>query len=309
VQQSLAMALEAQGRFRDAASKYRKAIEIDPLMPGPYLFLAMLSADKMNQYALAVPLAEKAVALDPDNPLSTLMLAWLYWTLRDDESRDHVFQQAEERWPENPYVQSSLAMRDLCVRKPDAAARHAQGALAANPRDAWPLIVLGAIDLQQGHYAVAAKRHLTAYPELASSSNPRVDPSNYVVALQLAQVLQRLGEKDYAEALLAASERVMARLPLLGGLGNRVPGRAPWDAQALALRGRKVEALAALRAAEQAGWRVPACLWRDARIFDSIRNEPEFKAIIAEIERDMARQRAELAKRPKDAPLDLGAAD
>jgi len=37
----------------------------------------------------------------------------------------------------------------------------------------------------------------------------------------------------------------------------------------------------------------------------SIRNEPEFKAIFADIERDMARQRAELAKRPKDAPLDL----
>jgi len=64
-----------------------------------------------------------------------------------------------------------------------------------------------------------------------------------------------------------------------------------------------------LRAAEQAGWRVPACLWRDARIFDLIRNEPEFTAIVADIERDMARQRAELAKRPKDAPLDLGAAD
>jgi TolB-like protein/Flp pilus assembly protein TadD len=309
VQQSLAMALEAQGRFRDAASKYRRAIETDPLMPGPYLYLAMLAADKRNQYAVAVPLAEKAVALDSDNPVSTLTLAWLYWTLRDDEARDRLLRQAEERWPGNPYLLTTLTLREWCAQNPDAAARHAQGALAANPRDAWPLIVLGAIDLQQGRYAVAAKRQLTAYPELASSSNPRVDPSNYVVAVQLAHVLQRLGEKDHAEALLAASERVMARLPLLGGLGNRVPGRAPWDAQALALRGRKVEALAALRAAEQAGWRVPACLWRDARIFDLIRNEPEFTAIVADIERDMARQRAELAKRPKDAPLDLGAAD
>jgi hypothetical protein len=34
-------------------------------------------------------------------------------------------------------------------------------------------------------------------------------------------------------------------------------------------------------------------------------DEPEFKAIFADIERDMARQRAELAKRPKDAPLNL----
>jgi len=33
----------------------------------------------------------------------------------------------------------------------------------------------------------------------------------------------------------------------------------------------------------------------------------EFKAIFADIERDMARQRAELAARPRDAPLDLAA--
>jgi hypothetical protein len=36
-----------------------------------------------------------------------------------------------------------------------------------------------------------------------------------------------------------------------------------------------------------------------------IRNEPEFKAIFSDIERDMARQRAELAARPKDAKLKL----
>jgi tetratricopeptide (TPR) repeat protein len=305
VQQNLGMALEAQGRFRDAASRYRKAIEIDPLMPGPYQYLALLAADKMNQYAVAVPLAEKAVALDPDSPVSTLMVAWLYWGLRDDEARDRVLRHAEGRWPENPYVQTSLALRELCARNFDGAARHAQGALAANPRDQWALLVLGAIDLKQGRYAAAAKRQLTAYPELASPSDPRVDGSNYVVALQLAQILQRLGETDHAQALLAASERVMSKLPMLGGVGNRTPGRAPWDAQALALRGRKLEALAALRAAEQAGWRPPACLWPDAPSFDSIRNEPEFKAIIADIDRDMARQRAELAKRPTDAPLDL----
>jgi hypothetical protein len=38
---------------------------------------------------------------------------------------------------------------------------------------------------------------------------------------------------------------------------------------------------------------------------DAIRNEPEFKRIFADIERDMARQRAALAARPKDAPLEL----
>jgi hypothetical protein len=39
----------------------------------------------------------------------------------------------------------------------------------------------------------------------------------------------------------------------------------------------------------------------------SIRNEPEFKAVFADIERDMARKRAALAARPKDAPLEWAA--
>jgi len=60
---------------------------------------------------------------------------------------------------------------------------------------------------------------------------------------------------------------------------------------------------------EAFGW--PGPYWSYARDFDpslaSIRKEPEFKAVFADIERDMARQRAELAARSKDAPLDLGA--
>ena len=39
-----------------------------------------------------------------------------------------------------------------------------------------------------------------------------------------------------------------------------------------------------------------------------MRNEPEFKAVFADIERDMAEQRARLAARPKDAPLELSGA-
>jgi hypothetical protein len=93
----------------------------------------------------------------------------------------------------------------------------------------------------------------------------------------------------------------MAKLPLLGSRGY-----APYDARVLALRGRKQEALTALRAAERAGWRSDWRIYRDLDpAFDSIRDDPEFKAIFADIERDMARQRAELAARPKDAPLDL----
>ena len=48
------------------------------------------------------------------------------------------------------------------------------------------------------------------------------------------------------------------------------------------------------------------CYYRDIDPnLESIRNEPDFKAVFADIERDMAQQRARLAARPKDAPLDV----
>ena len=78
------------------------------------------------------------------------------------------------------------------------------------------------------------------------------------------------------------------------------------DAEIQSLRGRRAEALVELRQAQQqgrrAGWRYP----RDADPnLASIRNDPEFKAIFVDIEHDMAQQRARLAARPKDAPLEL----
>jgi hypothetical protein len=76
-----------------------------------------------------------------------------------------------------------------------------------------------------------------------------------------------------------------------------------------AVRGNSALVLSALRQAARDGWR--GSFWRYYRDFDlalaSIRNNAEFKAVFADIERDIAKQRAALAARPKDAPLDLAA--
>jgi hypothetical protein len=101
--------------------------------------------------------------------------------------------------------------------------------------------------------------------------------------------------------LLDGAARVIRAIPRVGSMGYWLA-----DVQILALRGQGAQALVALREAERAGWRGA---WRYYRDYDpslaSIRNEPEFKVIFADIERDMARQRAELAARPNDAELEL----
>ena len=63
------------------------------------------------------------------------------------------------------------------------------------------------------------------------------------------------------------------------------------DVQILALQGQKAEALAALRLAADEGWR---SLWWYFLQYDpnleSIRSEPVFQAILAEIKADMSAQ-------------------
>jgi len=299
IQTNLGEALAAQARFDDAARGYRRAIEIDPLMPLPYQGLAMLAAYAKGDFVTAVPIAEKSAALDPDSPTFWVPAA-LYWNLGDDASFGRVLRQAEERWPDNSNVNVLLAMRGLQSGETSGAERHARRALDANPREGFALLILDTIDYRESRYAESVARYRKTYPELLSAE-PRIDATNYWVAINMAVSLQKAGRRDDTLALLAGSERVIAGLPLLGNFGY-----APEDARALALRGRKQEALAALRAAERAGWRGS---WRFSRdfdpAFDSIRDDPEFEAIFEDIESDMARQRAELAKRPKDAPLDL----
>jgi len=58
-------------------------------------------------------------------------------------------------------------------------------------------------------------RYRNAYPELFSAA-PRIDASNFTVAIDVVPALQRLGKTDEALALLAGSEEVMARLALGG---------------------------------------------------------------------------------------------
>ena len=304
-QVGLGNALAAQERFENAAGRYRRAIEIDPLMPMPYFSLAGLTAYAMDDFVTAVPLAEKAMALDADNAWGAVMLVMLYSDLGDDASFDRVLQQAADRWPDNAIVNVLLAGREMQGGDRNGAERRLRRVLNANPRDSYALGLLGVISYRDGRYAESVARYRNAYPELFSAA-PRFDAGNYSTAVEVVPALQKLAKDTEALALLAGSEKVMAELPLLGG-GLKWSGRAPNDARVLALRGRKQEALAALRAAQRAGWRWGWSFQRDVDpAFDSIRDDPEFKAIFADIERDMARQRADLAKRPKDAPLDLG---
>jgi TolB-like protein/Tfp pilus assembly protein PilF len=295
--------LESVGRFDDAEARYRKVIEIDPSMPASYWQIGSILAYAFNRYADAVPLEEKAVELDPGSPSAPSRLAGLYLDLGDEVQATRIVQVARERWPGNGAVLTQSAFAHLYRGEPEAALKDAHRILALEPRDADALGLLRDADVKNGDYAVARARYARAYPELFTTAPPKIHGLNYFIAIDLVLALQKTGASARASLLLDGAEEFIRTISRLG-----IEGYGISDVQIYALRGQKAKALAALRAAEKSGWRQN---WRYYRDFDpnlaSIRNDPEFRAVFADIERDMARQRAELAARPKDAPLDLGA--
>jgi TolB-like protein/Flp pilus assembly protein TadD len=303
---NLANLLEGMGRFDEAEKRYRRMIQIDPMSPLAYASLATHCAYARNRFMDAVLLQDRAVALDSDSPIRAGELA-LFWLDMDDEARaTDLVESISRRWPDDFYANSFSAAVAGAVGDNATAEAKATKALVDYPAShSLVVAVLRNSDLRRGDFDAARARYAAGYPELLSATNPRVSLVNVPLAVDLSLVFQRQGNVEGAKALLDASDLAIRSMPRLGFSGYGIA-----DAQIHALRLEKAQALVALREAERVGWRGPA--WRYYRDIDpnlaSIRNEPEFKAVFADIERDMARQRAALAARPKDAPLELAGA-
>jgi TolB-like protein/Tfp pilus assembly protein PilF len=299
---SLSQILAANGDFGGAEERALRSVTIDPGRPLPYWQLAMLRAHAFGRFDAAVPLVRRAMELDPSSPIYPTFLGGLYVELGDREEAGRILQESESRWPANQRVRALGLMSSIAAADVDAANRYAVQVLETDPTDYVALAWLRDGDLKRGTCQSAIDRYRKGFPDLLDHDTPKVDGWNYQEAIDLVPVLRRTGDEARARKLLAGAERAIQSTAQLGADGYGISA-----VQVHALRGDRAKALTALRTLEKAGWR--GFGWHYNRDFDPtlalIRDEPEFRAVFADIERDMARQRAELAQRPKDAPLDL----
>jgi TolB-like protein len=162
-------------------------------------------------------------------------------------------------------------------------------------------------DLAAGDFERIVVRYLEQYPVLKESRFPIGTHSSsndvyeaFSVTLDLAAAYLHAGEQSKADSLLALVESELPHWPQIDPWGY---GYA--NVELHALRGDKERALAALRDGVAKGirWNWRFHLLHNPNL-ESIRDTPEFAAIIAEIEADMAEQLARVREMERNGELE-----
>jgi TolB-like protein/Tfp pilus assembly protein PilF len=282
---TLGYALEGLGRFDDAGRVYESVVRDNPdFAVGHYLLgqFRWISEGRLDEAVISIG---RAAAIDPDNSQFPAYLGAL-WSDLGDIQRAEYWSDTARSIPGSG-SNANLAAFYMKIGRGDfaGASDDAEAILAENPEMPHALWTLALRDLQESRAESAVSRYGTVYPALRNE--PAMDDTNYVAAVDLAYALRAIGEDERADRLLTGALEHLGDQPRLGNFGYGIT-----DVRIYVMQGKPEQALETLRGAVDEGWRVfwKAYLLHDP-VFDELRTNPEFEAIVAELEADMASQR------------------
>jgi tetratricopeptide (TPR) repeat protein len=302
-----------QQRIEEAIELYHESLRVDPLGKIPYANLPGLYAQR-GQNDEALNLYVKAIEIHPEWPTAYRNLAQhlfglgrmdeaVAWGMKTQElSNDPIggapmvgsyieFGEYEKIGEVFSGVTPGHPMYDYGVSVDKALHGDFRGAIkiienaiegADNPRQAQ-LSLLAAFAVFAGDFDKAreyAERH---DPEFAADAEPQADVYNVSDLVRYAFILQNFGENQRADTLLESAYIFVRTLPRIGLTGHGIR-----DVQILALQGKTIEALGALRDAIDEGFRgtVASNGWPMAvdPYLDSLRGQPGFEAMVQELD-------------------------
>jgi TolB-like protein/Tfp pilus assembly protein PilF len=294
------IALEFQGQFEEALAWYERAYENDPMQDMVSLRMGGYHWSVLGELDQAVVWFRRAAFIDPDYSGNIAPLGDVFLDLGDSDKAAYWIERSIEIDPE--WLNGMVSMSYLHLYRNDeaAAVNQARKALAVSPRDWGSFNLLRSYELSAGRYAEARTLYKETYPELLSDDDPTVGRMNFEPAVDLALVLFNTGEKGRADMLLEKSLRYIRTKPRFGKNGYGLT-----DVQIYALQGDRQKALSTLQHAIDEGWRQYwwYYLKHDPNL-ESLHDEPEFQAMVAEIEADMAAQLARVREMERNGELE-----
>ena len=294
----LGFALEGLGRFDEAGRVYEAVVRDNPdFAVGHYLLgqFRWIGEGKLDE---AVASIGRAAALDPENSQFPAYLACLWSDLGDSEAAESWVAKARSiaGSGSNAGLASfymKIAQGDFAGASPDA-----EALLVEIPGTTHALWALSLRDLQASRPGDAVARYESLYPDLQDPV--AIDDTNYLAAVDLAYVLQVIGEDKRASKLLSGALEHLEGQPRLGNFGYGIA-----DARIHALKGQPALALETLRAAVDEGWRI---YWRAHLLHDpalaGLRDDPAFQALVDDMRADMESQRARLGEQARVSDLE-----
>ncbi len=284
--------LGAVGRPEEAQSQYRRVIEINPGFAFAYELLGDAYWNANAQLDEAVRWYRQAIELDPGTIRRLAWLGEIYLDLGDPDQAEYWYSRAINRGPADASANFGMSSLNLYRGDYAAASEYARKAFESGGVAVWSINLTPIRDheLRAGRYADARAFYDENYPVFLNDEKPEITFLNYRPAIDLALVLSRTGEQERANLLLNLALQYIRTVPTESFWYS---GYGIADVQIYALQGDNRKALSSLRQAIDKGWR--ARWWHDLKHdlnLESIRDEPEFQAMVKEIEADMAEQLA-----------------
>ncbi|MEE9141995.1 MAG: tetratricopeptide repeat protein [Gammaproteobacteria bacterium] len=292
--QTYAFVLTYNGRDDDALAQFKRLRTLAPGVPAGYFGPAVLYSNR-GRPDEAIRWMKRSLEVDPDDPEIYAFLATYYLDLEDPETAELWLERAEAMTRDNGVV--SMARLALYVSRgeTDDAVRFAEQVLASGQTNRFGshnfmLRVLRNNDLAHGDPESAIERYEDYDEQLLDAEAAISGFRTHFRRIEVASALMAAGREAEAERLLRHTLQVFDGLPLDESIKDAVRSII------FALLGEP-EAVEILRRYVNSGdigqW------WYWYKIdpsYDSIRDKPEFQAIVAEVEQRVAEMRENLLR-------------
>ena len=296
---NLASTLWSLGRVEKAQAALLKGIERNPEFPGFYTTMA-LQLVALGRIGEATTWIRAATRLAPSDFRLKTIECGLYGELGADQSADRCFDSLETAFGERAFGRRMFL---YLSRSQVGKAAELIEQLAQRELGTYMMDFLALSYFQTGEFDKARSIWQDLWPELYSDEDMFVKanemPKNRYESQKIVYVAYTLyvdGQLDRANYLFDHALETMQSMNRVRGIGYD-----EMDMFVYAVRGEKRKAISALRSAIDMGWRRGWWVLRYP-IYESMREEPEWIALLNELEADIARQR-QWYEDHKDDPL------